>query len=214
MKATARGRTHGLFYRPMSRYARVRLPIIVNTFMTKLIIICGLPATGKTTLADSLSERLGIFCLHKDSVKSSLYVSLGMSTIEDSRKLGFPSVKAILDLAQENLIRGVDVILESPLNYPEEGAVFETWESRYGIDVRTIILELNEGERERRFRQRERDKCHHDSERKRRFQDSVSSYEHMKGRRLFLDAAQSPETILHHALRFIAAQDESLATAS
>jgi len=92
--------------------------------MSKLIIICGLPGTGKTTLATELSKKLGIFCLHKDSVKESLDDSMKMSTLEDSKKLGYPSVKVILDLAEENLARGIDVILESPFTFPEDGKIF------------------------------------------------------------------------------------------
>ena len=41
--------------------------------MTKLIIICGLPGSGKTTLASELSKQTGIVCLHKDSIKEKLF---------------------------------------------------------------------------------------------------------------------------------------------
>jgi adenylate kinase family enzyme len=40
--------------------------------MSKVIIVCGLPGSGKTTLSRELSKRLGIVCLHKDSIKEKL----------------------------------------------------------------------------------------------------------------------------------------------
>ncbi|MDO8656269.1 MAG: AAA family ATPase [Nanoarchaeota archaeon] len=82
--------------------------------MSKLIIICGLPGTGKTTLAAELSKRTGLFCIHKDTIKESIYKSLGCSGEEDSKKIGKASMELLFNLTEEQLKRGVSFIIEAP----------------------------------------------------------------------------------------------------
>ncbi len=176
--------------------------------MTRLIIICGLSASGKTTLANELSKKLGIFCIHKDSIKESLFESLELSTLEDSRKIGYPAVKVALDLAQENLKRSVDVILESPFNYPDVGKVFEAWKQEYKIDIFTIVLELDENLRRARFEEREkglkRHYAHHDTDRMRMREEMQSSYDYMPEKKIVLNSGEPLEDILMDALKFLA----------
>jgi predicted kinase len=167
--------------------------------MTKLIIICGLPGVGKTTLANEISRELGIFCLHKDTIKESIYNSMKMSTLEDSKKLGYPSVKAILDLAEENIINGVDVILESPFSFPEDGKIFDNWKNKYKLDIFTIVLQLDEVERENRYRTRERHASHHDNERQLSQVDECT-YVHMPETKIFLNTNKPLEILVQEAL--------------
>lgn len=156
-----------------------------------LIIVCGLPCTGKTTLANELSKKLGIFCLHKDTVKKSLYESMGMNSLEYSIKIGYPSVKTIMELAKENLARGISVIIESPFNFPDEGKRFSDWKKKYNLSVFSVIMQLNEDERKKRFLRRERDKSHHDNERKISSDINRTSYQHMPEKRIFITSDKS-----------------------
>lgn len=176
--------------------------------MSKLIVICGLPGTGKTTLADELSRRLSIFCLHKDSVKESLFESLKMSTLEESKKIGYPSVKVVLDIAEENIARGVDVILESPFNFPDEGKLFEEWKGKYSIDFFAVVLVIDEEERKRRFTERERHHAHHDTDRLRLQRtgntlDETCSYDHIPDKKLFLTTDRPVEQLANDILEFL-----------
>lgn len=130
--------------------------------MPKLIIVCGLPGVGKTTLARELSRKLKICCLHKDSIKEKIYEGLELSTLEDSRKIGKPSIDVMLYLAEQQLGNGVDVIIEAPFIFTEDYHIFEAWKEKHNTDLFSVICSIDTKERSRRFNERERHHSHYD----------------------------------------------------
>ncbi len=133
--------------------------------MTKLIVVCGLSGSGKTTFAEALSKRLNIVCLHKDLIKESLYDVSGGKTIDDSKRLGLWSVRMLLSLAEEQIRRGVDLIIESPFNYEEEAKSFALWREKYNLDFYAVICGIDEAMRKDRYIERAktaRHAAHHD----------------------------------------------------
>lgn len=79
----------------------------------KLIIINGLPGTGKTTIARPLSEKLGIALLAKDSIKEFLYDTLGVQDREWSKFIGKESSEFLYALTDGVLARGQSLIIEN-----------------------------------------------------------------------------------------------------
>lgn len=53
-----------------------------------VVVVAGIPASGKTTLAAGLSTRLGWPLISKDVVKEALFDALGTGDLEWSRRLG------------------------------------------------------------------------------------------------------------------------------
>jgi hypothetical protein len=51
------------------------------------VVITGLPASGKSTLAQPLAEALGVECLSKDRIKEALFDGLGYGGWERSKTL-------------------------------------------------------------------------------------------------------------------------------
>ena len=78
-----------------------------------LILISGLPATGKTTLGRKLSEYLKVPFLCRDDLKESLFDSLGYDDREWSRKIGGASFNLLYQLTEAMLKIGAPVIIET-----------------------------------------------------------------------------------------------------
>lgn len=77
------------------------------------ILVTGMPAAGKTTMAGFLSERLGIPYISKDELKEILFDELGFSSRTEKVKLGETATRLMYDFADRMLERGLPVILEN-----------------------------------------------------------------------------------------------------
>jgi predicted kinase len=74
-----------------------------------LVVVCGAPAVGKTTLANALSKRLQLPILSKDSLKEALMDHLG-----GAPEVGAAAFAVQFAIARELLGSGVGIILEGP----------------------------------------------------------------------------------------------------
>ncbi len=84
----------------------------------KLILIAGLPGTGKSFLARALSGKLSIPLLEKDSVKETLADTLSTPWCSEwSAELGAAAEESVFRLAALQLKMGLDVIIDTPMMY-------------------------------------------------------------------------------------------------
>lgn len=75
--------------------------------MSKLIILAGLPGTGKTTLARKLSIKLNYFYLRVDCIEAPF------STYNPNAGENGEGYEALINLAYENLVLGHNVIIDT-----------------------------------------------------------------------------------------------------
>lgn len=173
--------------------------------MSRVIIFCGPLASGKTTLASEVSRRLNIFCLHKDALKERMYTLLGGKSLEDSQRYGRCVIEMILALAEDSINNGVDVIVESPFNHPDNLKRFRGWQEKYDIDLRVIVCSIDEAERKRRYGTRVRHPGHHDQERLNQYPFHPDDFDYgvMSGKKLVVETVGDQEASVKRILEFI-----------
>lgn len=78
-----------------------------------LVVVCGAPGTGKTTLARRLAQDLGLILIAKDDLKEALADEHGVGDRERSRELGRMAYDELYAKAAALLAAGTGVVLEA-----------------------------------------------------------------------------------------------------
>jgi predicted kinase len=78
-----------------------------------LLIVTGHPATGKTTLARAVAAALALPLVSKDTLKESLFDSLGWSDKAWSLRVGVAAIALLYRMAETTLSAGASLIVES-----------------------------------------------------------------------------------------------------
>jgi predicted kinase len=109
---------------------------------TSLIVVTGHPATGKTTLLNTLSSALCIPGFGKDALKETFFDAFGTGDREFSKRTGRASIALLYTVAQTILTSGNDVLIES--NFDPAFAREELLAlARKASNAQVRVLELN-----------------------------------------------------------------------
>lgn len=105
-----------------------------------LIIIAGMPATGKSFLADRLQNEFGWPILEKDKIKEQLFDTLGFRCYNEKRQLDVAANAVLLSVLKSMMASGTSLIVDN--NFPEEvGAKLSVILKEASARVVTIFLE-------------------------------------------------------------------------
>lgn len=77
-----------------------------------MVMVCGLPGTGKTRFSRSLAERLKAVHLNTDRLRGEMNLK-GQYTPEARKRV----YEAMLDRTAKNFLRGKDVVLDGTFQY-------------------------------------------------------------------------------------------------
>ena len=103
-----------------------------------LILVNGLPCTGKTTIAKEVSKRLGYPLITKDSIKEVLFDHFGYSSRSWSKKLSLATYEIMFTQAKSMVKSGYSLVLEA--NFPRK--LTEEKINKLGDPRNFILLEL------------------------------------------------------------------------
>ncbi len=151
-----------------------------------LLVVSGLPGTGKTAVARAVADRLTAVHLSIDPVENAL---LGAGA-EKGWTTGVSAYEAVRAMAEDNLTRGMTVVVDA-VNDSE--AARDTWRRAAGAaatQVRFALLTLSDGsEHRRRLEDRERDMVHVDEPTWEQVQARAKAYEPWVGPFTEVDAS-------------------------
>jgi predicted kinase len=104
-----------------------------------LVIITGLPCTGKSTLGRFLAHDLSMPYISKDGIKEILFDSLGYSDRAWSRKLGISSYELLFYFIEAELAAGRSLIVESNFHAETAGKEFARLKAKYDFRVVQVL---------------------------------------------------------------------------
>lgn len=103
------------------------------------ILVTGIPAAGKSTMAEVLSERLKLPVISKDTIKELLFDNVGFQSRAEKVKLGIASMEIMYYVAGQLMKAGQPFILENNFEYSSEHGMKNLLE-KYQYSALTITL--------------------------------------------------------------------------
>ena len=108
-----------------------------------LIILSGLPASGKSTVARALHAAYPFPILEKDRIKECLFDTLGFQSHEEKRRLDAAASRILLEVAGDILTAGGSVILDNNFD-TAAGEALRELQARLSPRSVTVLLTADE----------------------------------------------------------------------
>lgn len=103
------------------------------------ILVTGIPATGKSTMAEVMSKKLKLPVISKDTIKELLFDNVGFQSRAEKVKLGIASMEIMYYVAGQLMKAGQPFILENNFEYSSEHGIKNLLE-KYQYSALTITL--------------------------------------------------------------------------
>lgn len=179
-----------------------------------LVIISGLPGTGKTTLAKKISNEFGLPMVSMDEVKEVMWDTMGHEfDFEFSDKLGKTAFELAFHYINANLSKGVSMVVEAHFSPERNNERINKLKEKYGAQLVQIYCDCETEALQKRFKERMKKDSYHKGHKhiiSLYGEDRILNSLGMKNKRLGIDGATydldttDPEKINYEKLfRFI-----------
>lgn len=119
-----------------------------------VLIVCGAPGTGKTTLARKLAPALRLPLIARDDLKESLFETLGWSTVAWSQQLGRATYELVYLLIERLLEARCSLLVETPFDPDWANPRFQALQARHPFRPAQVFLSTRADLLRRRYAQR------------------------------------------------------------
>ncbi|WP_455619801.1 AAA family ATPase [Eisenbergiella sp.] len=103
------------------------------------ILVTGIPASGKSTMAEFLAEKLRLPVISKDKVKEILFDDVGFSSRSDKVALGTAAMNIMYYTAQQMMKCGQSFILENNFENVSQESLLALLQ-KYSYTAVTVVL--------------------------------------------------------------------------
>ena len=103
------------------------------------ILVTGIPAAGKSTMAEMMAEQLKLPVISKDAVKELLFDNVGFRSREEKVNLGIASMEIMYYVAGQLMSAGQPFIMENNFEYSSQHGI-QNLLDKYQYPALTIAL--------------------------------------------------------------------------
>jgi len=104
-----------------------------------LVIVSGLPATGKTVLSRKLSQYVGLPIFSKDTIKEFLFDGVGHGDREHGEKLNKPTYDILDYIVEQELTARHSLIIETPYDNDFSTEKYVQLQSKCGFSCVQVL---------------------------------------------------------------------------
>lgn len=105
----------------------------------KLIILAGMPATGKSTIAKMLQKEFGFPILEKDGIKEELFDTIGFECYAEKRQLDVAANAVLLRIMEDMMKADTSVIVDNNFD-PASAEKLNALLEKYDPSCVTVFL--------------------------------------------------------------------------
>ncbi len=104
-----------------------------------VVVVTGPPASGKSSIAETLARELHAPLLAKDPIKEALFDGLGTGDPEWSKKLGIATYGVLFHVLEEELRAHRSCVLEANFDHNEASPQLAALQLRHGFRALQIV---------------------------------------------------------------------------